>query len=424
MQSAATNEYFKKTLKKRPFIMSRSAFAGSGKYSSRWTGDNYSTNSYLAYSVTGVMSQNIMGTPLSGADICGFNGNTTADLCARWYTVGAFYPFSRNNNHRDSVSQEPYEFNQTVPHHIVQYAYVDVMRWAMINKMSLIRYYYSEMSHVQRYGGAFFKPLFFDFPNDGPDVYAHQVRNVMLGNHLKLGIIPDYGHSGISDQYPIYFPKGMWCEVFNRKGTEGCSYQSQGGIRLPEAQYPWDFYLHLRMGSIIPFQDQYDAATKAMSTEELQEKPVQLHILPDCWETNTNNMCVAGGLYFNDDGVTLDENNFNRFLFNYTQPEGQNPSTLTLKVTNKQVATPKVNGGVINANDHLGGIEIYNAAEWGMNNTSGYQVEATEDDGTKLDLGLANYDVTTDRLIYIVGHSAYDEVRLPLLDELVFTRNA
>lgn len=110
MEQKATNNYFSSNLKKRAMIVSRSSFAGSGKFGSRWLGDNFSTTHYMAYSVTGVMMQNIMGVPLSGADICGFNGNTTADLCSRWYTVGSFYPLSRNHNHRDTVAQEPYEF--------------------------------------------------------------------------------------------------------------------------------------------------------------------------------------------------------------------------------------------------------------------------------------------------------------------------
>jgi alpha-glucosidase (family GH31 glycosyl hydrolase) len=196
MEQASTAKFFTDTLKKRPMVISRSSFAGSGKFGGRSLGDNFSQSNYLAYSVTGTMMQNINGIPLSGADICGYYGNTTADLCARWYTVGSFYPFSRNHNHRDSIAQEPYEFNEIMPHYPVKYAYLDIMRWAMWNKMSLIRYYYSEMSHVQRDGGTFFKPLFFDFPNDA-EAYQHQVRNVMLGNHLKLGIIPDFGHSGI-----------------------------------------------------------------------------------------------------------------------------------------------------------------------------------------------------------------------------------
>lgn len=58
-----------------------------------------------------------------------------------------------------------------------------------------------------------------------------------------------------------------------------------------------------------------------MSTSQLQMEPVVFHILPDCWTNNNGGNCVAGGLYFNDDGETLDNTDFNKYLFNYTQPE-------------------------------------------------------------------------------------------------------
>lgn len=79
-------------------IIERSSFAGMGKFASRWLGDNASDVKFMGYSITGIMAQNIIGIPLAGADICGFMGNTTAELCARWHVVGAFYPFSRNHN--------------------------------------------------------------------------------------------------------------------------------------------------------------------------------------------------------------------------------------------------------------------------------------------------------------------------------------
>lgn len=98
-QVKASNAWFTAN-KKRTMIISRSSFAGMGKFGSAWLGDNHATIDDLEVSVLSIMNMNMFGIPLVGADICGFTGPaTTPELCARWHAVGSFYPFSRN--HRD-----------------------------------------------------------------------------------------------------------------------------------------------------------------------------------------------------------------------------------------------------------------------------------------------------------------------------------
>ena len=160
MQARVTQDYFAhqqytKTNQDRGLVVSRSAFAGMGKYAARQLGNNFSEDKYMGFSVTQIMAQNIAGMPLAGADICGFFSNATAELCARWYTVGAFYPFSRNHNNIGSTDQEPFAF---------LWNYTSIIRRAMVTKLSLVKYYQTELLDKHLNGGMFYQPLFFQFP--------------------------------------------------------------------------------------------------------------------------------------------------------------------------------------------------------------------------------------------------------------------
>lgn len=247
MQTKASHEWFQ-AKERRTMIIERSSFAGLGKFGSRWLGDNFSQYNYMGFSVTGIMMHNVIGIPLAGADICGFIGDTNADLCTRWYTVGAFYPFSRNHNNLNQIPQEPYRWENYT---MAGQSYLDMIRMNMQIKLALVPYYYTQMSLISQNGGAFYRPLFFDFPSDN-NAYLNLTNNVMLGNALKAS----FQSVEEVNKTHYYFPEGTWCSVMN---ATGLSYEDDTacvtGPRIVE--FPsriYQSYTHIRGGTIVPLQ--------------------------------------------------------------------------------------------------------------------------------------------------------------------------
>lgn len=71
----------------RPFILTRSFFAGSQRTSAVWTGDNAAQWSHLKIAVPMLLSLSVTGIGFVGADVGGFFFNPDAKLLVRWYQV-------------------------------------------------------------------------------------------------------------------------------------------------------------------------------------------------------------------------------------------------------------------------------------------------------------------------------------------------
>lgn len=114
MMARRTQEYLYKKNSDRQFILTRSTFASSGRYTSHWLGDNWRDWNYLKYSIAGSMDMNMFGIPHVGADVCGFFGEKKEDeMCLAWIQLSTFYTLARAHQNltwkgNDSERSEPY----------------------------------------------------------------------------------------------------------------------------------------------------------------------------------------------------------------------------------------------------------------------------------------------------------------------------
>lgn len=72
---------------RRPFILTRSHFAGTQRYAAIWTGDNMADWGHLKASYAMCLSSALGGFSFCGADVGGFFGNPDKQLLTRWYQV-------------------------------------------------------------------------------------------------------------------------------------------------------------------------------------------------------------------------------------------------------------------------------------------------------------------------------------------------
>ena len=283
-QTKLTYQYLKNK-NKRPFILTRSNSIGTGKYSFHWLGDNFSKNEYIKYSISGIFNYNIFGIPFTGADICGFYQNANGNLCARWYNIGAFYPFSRNHNSKNSKDQYPWTFGKYTE---------DIIRKDIQYRYSLLIYFYSQLFLISlNEKGSFFKPVMFEFPNDKYS-YEDIESKIMIGEAI---LICAFFENNEKDKEFI-LPNSHF-NIYP-SGENILNYSTDDNYNLRKKKLSGkisDLHIFLRGGYIIPMQDTFDKYI--LNTYYLRKENLNLIVNPD--EKGNS----KGVLFFDNDDIDV-----------------------------------------------------------------------------------------------------------------------
>ncbi|KAE8441776.1 hypothetical protein EG329_004334 [Mollisiaceae sp. DMI_Dod_QoI] len=263
---------------KRPFIIGRSTFAGSGKWAGHWGGDNTSLWAYMYFSISQALSFSLFGIPMFGVDTCGFNGNTDEELCNRWMQLSAFFPFYRNHNTLSAISQEPYRWASVA----------EASKTAMKIRYTLLPYIYTTFYLAHSTGSTVVRALPWEFPND-PTLAAVD-NQFMFGDSLLITPVLAQGATTVNGVFPGVGSGEVWYDWYNQSAISARPGENIT-IDAPLGHIP----VYVRGGSVLPIQE------PGYTTRECRSNP--WGILAAC-----NMEGTASGQLYIDDGESLVQN--------------------------------------------------------------------------------------------------------------------
>ena len=215
---------------RRPYVITRAAYAGIQRYATMWTGDTNSTWDSLGLNIPMFTSLGLSGEPFVGSDVGGFIGRGNGELLVRSYQVSFLAPFCRNHKVIDGYDQEPWRFGKY---------YEDIIRKYLKLRYALLPYLYTALEEAHRTGVPPFRPLLLNYQDD-PSTYNLDDQ-FMVGNDLLVAPIvkPDV------TRRLVYLPAGSWYDYWTNKKYAGGTMIS---VDAPLDVVP----MFVRAGAIIP----------------------------------------------------------------------------------------------------------------------------------------------------------------------------
>ncbi|MCF6213654.1 MAG: glycoside hydrolase family 31 protein [Flavobacteriaceae bacterium] len=191
---------------KRPFVITRSAYSGTQRYTSTWTGDNVATWDHLSIANAQAQRMCMSGFSFVGSDIGGFAEQPNGELYIRWIQLGVFHPFCRTHSSGDHGDQEPYSFDTNV---------TNIVRKFIEIRYQLLPYLYTAFWRYTKEGTPILKSLVIF---DQEDTHTHYRNDEFIfGEKILICPILEPNAKGRR----MYFPKGNWYNFWNNKLEQG-----------------------------------------------------------------------------------------------------------------------------------------------------------------------------------------------------------
>ncbi len=139
----------------RPWIFTRSAWAGIQRYAWNWTGDIQSSWEALRMSIPSILGLSLSGLGMTGPDIGGFSGDPSAELYLRWFQMATFLPLFRTHSAIGSTRREPWVYGDPFTAIIGKFLHL---------RYQLLPYFYTLTWKASQTGQPFIRPLWWQNP--------------------------------------------------------------------------------------------------------------------------------------------------------------------------------------------------------------------------------------------------------------------
>lgn len=227
----ATYNGLKKYSHKRPYVITRAAYAGTQKYSTVWTGDNQSLWPHLQMMIPQLCNLGMSGFTFAGTDIGGFGADAAAEMLTRWIEAALFSPLYRNHASMGTRAQEPWVFGEPT---------LSIYRKYLKLRYRFIPFLYDLCYKETRDGLGIMRPLVLNYDQD--PVVRTMNDEYMVGDELLVAPVIQEGQNTRA----VYLPAGEWIDFWN-----GVEYAGKRSI-LVEA--PIDkLPLFVKKNTIIPW---------------------------------------------------------------------------------------------------------------------------------------------------------------------------